>query len=356
MSMWRMTLVQALMLPLLLVAGIAHAADSHLEGYRADPNEPIAPVASVAKASHFLETVSLKWTRQNKCGTCHTNLAHVMAEPFLVERDGETEREIRDSLFDFLASYNPNVDQVPAEERRANNNILWNRLVIAGIFAMSDGEAHEKQDPRTLARFDQIWRMQSPDGSFNYPKKALPFLEDDKYYVFTMLSVAAQYLPADYRAKPAAAEGIKKLNHFLAANAPPNQHDELVLMRAAMGAPELMSAARKADLVKRTLALQRPDGGWSVASLGDWPREDGGPNAKNGPSDGYGTGFVLYTLCKTGFPANDPAIQKGLGWIKAHQRVSGRWFTASLWSEKRDNYVSHIGTAYAVMALRQCGG
>jgi len=34
--------------------------------------------------------------------------------------------------------------------------------------------------------------------------------------------------------------------------------------------------------------------------------------------------------------------------------LSGRWFTASLWSDEFHNYVSTIGTAYAVMALQAC--
>ncbi len=343
----------------LLTASAALAAapsPSHLEGYGADPGEPMAPAASIAKASHFLETWSLKWTRQNKCGSCHTNLAHVMAQPFLVERTAAAEKEIRDGLFDFLASYNPNVNDVPPDQRRANNNILWNRLVIASIFAIADGEAKVPQDPRTLARFDQIWDMQNADGTFDYPRKALPFLEDDKYYVMTMVSIAASYLPADHLKKPAAAEGLKRLNRYLASTPPKDQHDELVLMRAGLAAPELMTPAHKEDLVKRTLALQHADGGWGVASLGSWPRRDGGVTAKDRPSDGYGTGFVLYTLCKTGTPANDPAVQKGLAWLKTHQRESGRWFTQSLWADDYQNYVSTIGTAYAVMALRQCGG
>lgn len=349
-------LIAAFGLTLLGASSLWAAAGSpaYLEGYRANANEPKVPVASIAKASHFLETVSLKWTRQNKCGTCHTNLAHVMAEPFLVERDKATEKEIRDSLFDFLASYNPDTAKVPPELQRANNNILWNRLIIAGTFAMSDGEAGVAQDPRTLARFDQIWAMQNADGSFNYPKKALPFLEDDKDYVMAMVSIAASYLPAEYLDTPVAASGLKKLNRYLAITPPRDHHGELVLMRASLKAPELMTAAKRAELITRTLGLQRADGGWSVASLGDWPREDGGRNDKNGPSDGYGTGFVLYTLCKSGVPSSTPAVQKGVAWLKANQRESGRWFTKSLWSDEMHNYVSTIGTAYAVMALRQC--
>lgn len=347
----------AMVLSLLFASVSASGAEigpNHLEGYKAEASEPKLAAASIAKASHFLETVSLKWTRQNKCGTCHTNLAHIMAEPFLVERDAATEKEIRDSLFDFLASYNPNAAEVPPEGQRANNNILWNRLIIAGTFAMSDGEAGLAQDPRTLARFDQIWAMQSPDGSFKYPKKALPFLEDDPHYVMTMVAIAAGYLPPEHLNKPEAAAGLEKLHRYLAATPARDQHGELVLMRASLTAPELMSAEKRKDLIARTLKLQRPDGGWSVASLGNWPREDGGVNDRNGASDGYGTGFVLYTLCKCGVPVGNSAIQRGIAWLNANQRESGRWFTKSLWSDEMHNYVSTIGTAYAVMALRQC--
>ena len=80
---------------------------------------------------------------------------------------------------------------------------------------------------------------------------------------------------------------------------------------------------------------------------------DGAANDKS-RSDGYGTGFVLYSLCQAGVPKSASAVQKGLGWLKTHQRESGRWFTASLESNKSQNYLSTMGTAYAVMALKEC--
>ena len=47
------------------------------------------------------------------------------------------------------------------------------------------------------------------------------------------------------------------------------------------------------------------------------------------------------------------AIQRGAQWLRTHQRQSGGWFTRSL---NRDNkhYLSHVGTAFAVMALTAC--
>jgi squalene-hopene/tetraprenyl-beta-curcumene cyclase len=336
----------------LIAVGTARA-DAHLEGYKAEANEPIVREASVPKASHFLEAISLKWTRQNRCGTCHTNLAYMMARPFLAERDKAIEKEIRDELFAYLADYNPG--PVAPAEQYDNNNVLWNRLPIASAIAIGDGEDGVAQDARTLKRFDDIWAMQEADGSFRWPKQPLPFLEGDPYFVDTLVALGAGYLPAGYLHTAAAAAGMKRLRRYLGAAPTQNLHNELLLMWASVKTPALMNAEKKASVTDKALSLQRNDGGWSLASLGDWIRKDGAPNDKvNGPSDGYGTGFVLFTLCKSGLAATSPAVRRGLAWLDSHQRESGRWFTKSLWSDDFHNYVSTVGTAYDVMALREC--
>jgi squalene-hopene/tetraprenyl-beta-curcumene cyclase len=71
-------------------------------------------------------------------------------------------------------------------------------------------------------------------------------------------------------------------------------------------------------------------------------------------SDGYGTGFVLYVLRRAGAPADDAAIRRGVDWLKTHQRESGRWITRSLRKDGR-HFLSHAGTAFAVMALTSSG-
>ncbi|HEY0981466.1 MAG TPA: squalene--hopene cyclase, partial [Schlesneria sp.] len=69
--------------------------------------------------------------------------------------------------------------------------------------------------------------------------------------------------------------------------------------------------------------------------------------------DGYGTGFVIYILRRSGLAADDPRIQRGIEWLKSHQRESGRWFTRSLHADSM-HYITHAGTAFAVMALQEC--
>jgi squalene-hopene/tetraprenyl-beta-curcumene cyclase len=90
-----------------------------------------------------------------------------------------------------------------------------------------------------------------------------------------------------------------------------------------------------------------------LPSLGPWKRHDGSPNDPTAPSDGYGTGFVVFVLRQAGVPAADPAVARGVAWLEANQRESGRWFTRSL-STDNAHYISNAGTAFAVMAIKAC--
>ena len=86
-----------------------------------------------------------------------------------------------------------------------------------------------------------------------------------------------------------------------------------------------------------------------MATLGDWKRSDGKEQDLE-TSDGYGTGFVIYALRSAGVSTDSDQIQRGVKWLKTHQRTSGRWFTRSLNKDNR-HFISHAGTAMAVMAL-----
>ncbi len=137
-----------------------------------------------------------------------------------------------------------------------------------------------------------------------------------------------------------------------------------------------------APLVRtRLMAAQRPDGGWSLASLVDNTAD---PALKDDPrvsrakaesgygtkflayvgrdgsyqstlaSDGYATGLAVYVARQAGVPATDEPMQRGVGWLKSHQRESGRWFTPSQ-SWHTSHLITNAGTAYAVLALEACG-
>ena len=125
-------------------------------------------------------------------------------------------------------------------------------------------------------------------------------------------------------------------------------------MWASVKIDGLMTDEERAQTVAELLALQRPDGGWSLPSLGYWQGKD--PKHvidADAPGDGYGTGFVVYALRQAGLPAGHPAVQRGVKWLRANQRESGRWFVRSLNTDKF-HYITNAGTSFAVLALKAC--
>src|SRR5262249_44234751 len=150
-----------------------------------------------------------------------------------------------------------------------------------------------------------------------------------------------------------AKEGLAKLRRYFRQTPPPTLHHKTWLLMASVKLDGLMTPAQRDQTVKELLALQQADGGWSLASLGDWQGFDGRANDPKAPSDGYGTGFVLYALRRAGQPATAEPIRRGVAWLQTHQRASGRWFTRSLNTDVA-HYISHAGTAFAVMALKAC--
>ena len=114
----------------------------------------------------------------------------------------------------------------------------------------------------------------------------------------------------------------------------------------------LIKPEDREETIQQLLGLQKSDGGWGLATLGDWKRGDK-KEQDTKSSDGYGTGFVIFVLRRAGVSADHPQIQKGIAWLKQNQRNSGRWFTRSLNKDSK-HYISHAGTAFAILAISAC--
>ena len=74
----------------------------------------------------------------------------------------------------------------------------------------------------------------------------------------------------------------------------------------------------------------------------------------SGVVDGYATAFVIYALRQSGVAASDPAVTRGIAWLKSHQRQSGRWFTHSPHVDSR-HYITQAASNMALLALSSCG-
>jgi squalene-hopene/tetraprenyl-beta-curcumene cyclase len=310
------------------------------------PDEPLAKKLSLKRGAEFIDAVAVNWTNNRKCATCHTNVAFLIARPVIKESPSTAMADVR-AFFEKRAA---NWDGKDEGDKPKNDEEV---VVTAVALAINDARTTGKLQPVTRKALDRMWSLQRDDGSWDWEKCEWPPLEYDDYYgvVFTALGVGLA--PEKYAETDKAKAGQAKIRNYLQKNAAPNLHHRAVLLWASMQVEGLMTADERAKTVKDLLELQKEDGGWSLPSLGDWKGFDGRPNNLKAPSDGYGTGFVVYILRQSGKPAKDDAVQRGVEWLKKNQRASGRWFTQSL-NTDRAHYISHAGTAFALMALQAC--
>ncbi len=311
------------------------------------PDEPYADHFSIARGARFLDQVAVNWTRERKCGTCHTNYAYMMSRPAVKNVDGPEQAEIRSFFEQRVAGW---------DQPEKNAKPRWDAEVVAtaAALALHDASTTGTLHPLTRAALDRMWTSQRADGGWTWLKCDWPPFEHDDYYGAVLAAVAVGHAPGDYKSAASARAGIEKLRGYLRATPPPDLHHRALLMWASTRLEGLMDPETKSRTIRDLLALQHADGGWSLPSLGRWHRRDGSPNDPNAPSDGYGTGFVLFMLRESGTPADAEPIARGIGWLKTHQRASGRWFTRSL-STDGAHYITHAGTGFALLALTRCG-
>lgn len=305
-------------------------------------DEPIAPEFSAERAGKFLDTASLHWQKSRQCLTCHTNYAYLMARPAL-GADSTAHKQVRAFAEELV------------EKRWVEKGPRWDAEVVAtaAALALNDAATTRQLHPVTKTALDRMWTIQRPDGGFNWLKCGWPPMEHDDEYGALLAAVAVSVAPGEYRTRPEAKEGIARLLKNLEATKWPTLHHRAMHIWAAAAWPEILSAENRAETIKELSTRQLTDGGWSAASLGEWKRGDGTSQTPE-VSDGYGTGFVLFVLLKGGVPATDPRVERGVAWLKSHQRESGRWYARSLFKDNH-HFLTHAGSAFAVMALGEAG-
>lgn len=328
---------------------------------------------SPSGAAHYLDhraNAWLHWRTASRdhgtvCMSCHTSL------PYLLARD-----ELRRVL---------NEAALPAPEQRLLGMVkervqLWSQVlpwygkqklasrgtesVINALTLVNADTGTGRLSPLTRTALQDMWALQVTDGPSagswpwinfdNAPWEA----PDSGYYGTTLAAVATGLTPASYRRDPAVQSRIALMRGYLQREYP---HQSLLsqvdLLWASGAMPDLIDPAARARLLSELTALQKPDGGWNLASLiPGWKRHDHSPQPPG--SDGYATAFVTFALQQSGVPPTDDRVRRGLAWLKAHQsHWNGRWMTQS--PNRRNGWLPHEGnhfmddaaTAFAVLSL-----
>jgi squalene-hopene/tetraprenyl-beta-curcumene cyclase len=314
------------------VIGKAHAANR--------PDEPFRDEFSIDEAVRFLDEAALSWQKKYSCFACHSDYAFLTARP-LVSWKVPAHEHLRAKL------------EHLAENPREGKHRATYAVMTASVLAQNDALTTGKLHPATRAALDRMWSHQRVDGGFDWMKNNQPPSEIDDHYGVTMAALGVGVAPGGYAGTPAAKAGLEGIRKYFADNPPANVHHRAMKLLVSRHVDGIMTESERQRVVKDLFALQRPDGGWGVATMGDWERSDGKPRDVTS-SDGYGTGFAVYVLRQAGVPAEEPRIRRGIAWLKTHQRASGRWFTRSMWRDRR-HYITHTGTAYAIAALAACG-
>ncbi len=304
-------------------------------------DEPISQTYSWNKAVTFLDSAALSWQKQKKCFTCHTNYAHLYAVPSTVTTESAAV-EVRRFAEELIT------------QRWEEKGPRWDAEVVAtgAALAFNDAATTGHLHPLTRKALDRMITLQREDGGFTWIKCDWPPMESDDHYGATLAVIAIGVAPDGYARTELAERGMSRLREYFKKNPGPTLHHRAMILWGDSYIGGLLTAEEKQQILSQLKGLQKADGGWGLATLGDWKRADGQPQDTES-SDGYGTGFVLYALRRGGVPVTDPVIQNGVTWLKSHQRESGRWFTRSLHKDSM-HYITHAGTAFAVMALREC--
>lgn len=310
------------------------------------PSEPFAAVASMARAGDYLDRVALAWTKEKKCGSCHTNYPYLGARPAVGEtsdRYAEVRRFFENRVIHWDDAAPDSKPKWPAEV-----------VLTAEGLARSDQATTGVLHPLSRRALDRMWTVQKADGGFEWLKCEWYPLEYDDYPGAVVAALAVGYAPGGYAQTAKAKAGVERLRGYFAKNPAPVLHHQTMLLWASCRVSGIMTDKERQDTVARLRGLERPGGGWAISSLGDWDRRDGTPNDPNASSDGYATGLVALALRESGIPAEDPALKRAVAWLLANQRASGGWFTRSL-NDDEHHYIARVGAAYAVLALRACG-
>jgi squalene-hopene/tetraprenyl-beta-curcumene cyclase len=311
-------------------------------------DEPIAGQFSPERAAQYLDRSALNWQKTKKCATCHTNLFYMAARPALTTVLPDS-GEVRSFYEDYrLVRWQT---KVPTEAQG-----FWPIVVGTGL-TFNDAQTTGKLSDVAREVLDIMWTVQRQDGGWKWPRCDYAPLEIDDHYGVTLAALTVGIAPGGYAETPQARAGLERLRTYLRNNPPKSLHHRAMLAWCSVRVDGIATMEQRGQTLAELLARQLDDGGWSTASfLTDWKglaRSDGQPLATK-TSDGYGTGLVIVIARELGVPADDRRLARGIDWILANQRESGKWFTRS---PVRDcgNLISNAGSAYVILALQACG-
>lgn len=357
--------------PLLLAFGPSAAAPA-AEGLQyafesiavpaASADEPRRDRVSTRLAVEHLEQGSVAWSGTRKCISCHTNGTYMLARPALSAALGTPP----EATLGFFREQLETLSAEAPENLRKSTKPAQVIYLAAGLAAWDRhvGGVRSAETDRALAL---LFSIQDDSGTWG-TLDCWPPYESDAFHEATVAATAAATAPGWLEAVAAGndaplATGVGKLRAYLRDTPAPHDYGRVLLLQAATRFAGILDDAGEAAIIDTIRGHQRPDGGWSIRTFA--PPEAWGsgnraaklraePDFADPASDGHMTGLAVLALREAGVSADDPAVRRGVEWLLANQRASGRWWTRSLNTDSW-HFITYSGTALPLLALQACG-
>jgi squalene-hopene/tetraprenyl-beta-curcumene cyclase len=304
-----------------------------------------------------------------------------LARPALGKHLGETSAgPVEKRLFDNLKKRVENWDKIvarsatdkdpflPFYSKERKPSALGTETVLNALALVNHDARRGKgaSSPATTKALGHLWAQQQKNGAWLWLDFGLnPWEKDGTYYGASLAAVAVGTAGKDYHDQADVRTKVAALKNYLRSHST-NQplHHRAVGLWASSQLPGILTPQETKKLVEELLSSQEADGGWSLPQLGqkapgksDWKSHGGYPEGV--VSDGYATGLVVLALKRAGVAADNPKLQKGIGWLLSKQK-EGAW-PANYLNKQRDPqndvgmFMRDAATAFAILALTEPG-
>jgi hypothetical protein len=297
---------------------------------------------AAAKGLSLLEKSGYIFTTRSKfkCASCHHTSLTSMAAAIAREKNVP----VSDSFARHRIMATENGLALACDPNHINEFLAVNFITPYLLVAMH-ADGYQPNFLTDLA-VDYLISQARPEGRFQAETGRVP-LETGNIHL-TALAIRAIQLYA----APAKTAQVNKLvdnTRKWLENSHPDQQQELAFQLLGLqwcgSTPE-----RKKETAVTLLSLQNPNGGWS--------------QSRTMGSDAYATGQTLYALLESGMIGpEDPACQKGIGYLLATQGSDGAWvvltrsfpiqpfFSSDFPPYDENQYISAAASNWAVIAL-----